>query len=651
MILSKIKELLIGKALDPLRADTRKHLAMATFLAWVGLGADGLSSSAYGPAETFHALGMHTELAVFIAIATAVSIFIIALSYNQVIELFPSGGGGYRVATELLGPKLGLLSGVALILDYMLTTAISVASGMDAIFSFLPPEWSKFKIFGSLVMVGLLVLLNLRGMKNAVKVLMPIFLGFVVMHVLLIVYGLAAHAELLPTLIPTAVSHAENMASAEGWLPVIAFLLIAYSQGGGTYTGLEAVSNDINVLAEPRVQTGKRTMFCIALSLAFTAGGIILLYALWDAHHVEGKTLNAVVFGSIISNLNWPEWLGGAILGFILMLQAGLLFVAGNTGLMCGPHLMANMATDSWIPHQFRYLSSRLVTKNGIFLMGIFSVIILLWTEGSVSLLVVLYSLCVFMTFSLSLLGLCVFWAQHIKQRKAWWRLLLSFTGFILCFTIFCLLLYSKFTSGGWVALLAITTIAGLCFLVKSHYQQSKKLISQMDLVYSRSPFGQATSVPQVEDTEPTAVFIVGSSKGGGIYALEWARKHFPNHFKKFVFVNVRTVDLHSYHADAVVEKLKQSAQGGLDFLVQYCHSHGLAAESRLLFGTDAVAVFADECAKIAVKHPNSIFFTSKLIFEHDNVLTRLLHNQAAFAIQRKLHFSGLSMVILPMKV
>jgi hypothetical protein len=248
-------------------------------------------------------------------------------------------------------------------------------------------------------------------------------------------------------------------------------------------------------------------------------------------------------------------------------------------------------------------------------------------------------------------MGLCLYWASHIKERKAWWRLFLSFTGFLLCFTIFCLLLYSKFTSGGWVALLAIAALAGVCFLIKSHYNQSKQLIAQMDQVYSRTPFGKETQIAEVHDADPTAVFIVGSSRGGGIYALEWARKHFPGHFKKFIFVNVRTVDLQSYRAEELVEKARKDAQGGLDFLVHYCNSHGLAAESRLLFGTDSVAIFADECAKIAAQHPNSIFFISKLIFEHENMLTRLLHNQAAFAIQRKLHFNGLSMVILPMKV
>src|SRR6476659_9116589 len=137
MLLSKISETLLGKRLDPFSGQTRKHIALIAFLAWVGLGADGLSSSCYGPEEAFLALGRHTHLGLYMAVATAVTVFVIAVAYNQVIELFPTGGGGYKVATNLLGPHAGLVSGSALIVDYILTIAISIASGADAMFSLL----------------------------------------------------------------------------------------------------------------------------------------------------------------------------------------------------------------------------------------------------------------------------------------------------------------------------------------------------------------------------------------------------------------------------------------------------------------------------------------------------------------------------------
>src|SRR5712691_6215584 len=137
-LLDTARQALRGKPLDPLDKKTRHSIALVAFFAWVGLGADGISSSCYGPEEAFRALGGHTQLGLYLAIATAATVFIIALAYNQVIELFPTGGGGYRVATSLIGPRAGLVSGAALIVDYVLTIAISIASGVDALFSLLP---------------------------------------------------------------------------------------------------------------------------------------------------------------------------------------------------------------------------------------------------------------------------------------------------------------------------------------------------------------------------------------------------------------------------------------------------------------------------------------------------------------------------------
>src|SRR5438876_6272603 len=178
----KITEMIFGAPLDPFSKETRRHVVLVAFLAWVGLGADGLSSSCYGPEEAFRALGEHKHFGLYLAMATAITVFIIAVAYNQVIELFPSGGGGYKVATSLIGPYTGLVSGAALIVDYMLTIAISVASGIDAVFSLLPLGAQEFKLGTGLVLVVLLLYLNLRGMQESIKILLPIFLGFFLTH-------------------------------------------------------------------------------------------------------------------------------------------------------------------------------------------------------------------------------------------------------------------------------------------------------------------------------------------------------------------------------------------------------------------------------------------------------------------------------------
>jgi amino acid transporter len=651
---NKIREIILGKPLDPMKSETRHSMALVAFLAWVGLGADGLSSSAYGPEETFRALGVHTHLGLYMALATAVTVFIIALAYNQVIELFPTGGGGYRVATKLVGPYLGLVSGCALILDYVLTIAISIASGVDALASFLPLGFQPYKLWAEAFFIGLLIVMNLRGLKEAIKILLPIFLGFVATHLVLIVYGIAAHASHLPGLVPATLADTGELAKSIGWTGVAGMLLLAYSQGGGTYTGLEAVSNNVNLLAEPRVRTGKMTMLYMALSLAFTAGGIILLYLLWDARPVNGETLNASTFKLIIASAG----IGGPMLNQILLVivlafEAGLLFVAANTGFLGGPSVLSNMATDSWVPHKFRYLSTRLVTQNGILVLGIAALAILFWTHGQVTLLVVLYSISVFLTFAISLFGLCLYWWQSRKQSGMHWlrRFLLSLLGFVICAGILTILLFERFIEGGWASVAIIAAIGGLCILIRNHYRETKRAIHEVDQVFANQPFGEVTTTEEPDRDAQTAVFIVGTSRGGGLHALLWVLRMFPGHFKNFLFVNARTVDAVAYGGEGALEQMRKDAVETLEFFVDFCQSHGMAASSYIGFGTDAVDEITTMCEEINREFPSSIFFTSKLIFATDNWMTRMLHNQAALAVQRRLHLEGLQMVILPMKV
>lgn len=649
----KLTEVLLGPKLDPFSQQTRKHVALVAFLAWVGLGADGLSSSCYGPEEAFLALGQHTHLGLYLALATAITVFIIAIAYNQVIELFPSGGGGYKVATSLIGPYTGLVSGAALIVDYMLTIAISIASSVDAVFSLMPLGAQGIKLPIELVLVVLLLLLNLRGMQESIKVLLPIFLGFFVTHVLLIVYGIVAHAELLPKLVPDTLQETSQMSRDMGWVFVAALFLRAYSLGGGTYTGIEAVSNNVQSLAEPRVATGKWTMFYMALSLSFTAGGIILLYLLWNAQPVEGQTLNAVTFRAIFESLGWQNpLLESAALTSVLALEGGMLLVAANTGFLGGPAVLANMAADSWVPHQYRYLSTRLVTQNGILLMGLAAIGILVLTQGKVSVLVVLYSINVFLTFSLSLSGLCIYWKNAPRQGRRWlYRLGLSVLGLLVTASILVVTLIEKFTEGGWMTILITSVVIVACLINHAHYASLKRKISAADEAMSGAEYPDIINPPQLDPSKPTAVLIVGSSRSGGVHAWYWVQKEFPDHFKNFVFINVRTVDSQSYSGAEELEKQRQQASAPLTYFVNFCHHHGLAAKSYLAFGTDTIEELTKLAERVHQDFPNSIFFTSKLIFERDNWYIRQLHSEAAIQMLRRLHLCNMPMVILPMKL
>src|SRR5512142_215034 len=323
----RAKRFLLGAPRDILDPRVFHHVSLIAFFAWVGLGADGVSSSCYGPEEAFLALGRHTVLAIFVAIATVATVFIISGSYAQIIEAFPSGGGGYIVASKLLGERAGVISGSALVIDYVLTITISVAAGADAIFSFLPRTWLAAK-FGFIVFVLLfLIWINLRGVKESVVALTPIFMAFLLTHIPLVLYAVLRHAGDLP-LVATRVSGELSAASGElGWLGVGALLLRAYSMGAGTYTGIEAVSNSMQTLREPRVQTGKRAMAYLAFSLAFMAGGIILGYVLNGVTPAHGKTLNAVLFGGLVTGF-WQGSGAHFLVAFVLLTEAVLLFVA-----------------------------------------------------------------------------------------------------------------------------------------------------------------------------------------------------------------------------------------------------------------------------------------------------------------------------------
>lgn len=649
----KIKHFLLGPPRDPFNTNTNSHLALVAFMAWVGLGADGLSSSCYGPEEAFLALGEHTSLGIYLALATAITVFIISIAYIQVIELFPGGGGGYRVASNLLGKYAGLVSGSALIIDYVLTIAISVASGVDAMFSLLPSSWTSFDIAVKCSLIFLLVLLNLRGMKESIKILMPIFLGFVVTHAFLIIYGIAAHAKGLPELIPHAVSETKDMMGQMGVLVVVSFFLKAFSLGGGTYTGLEAVSNNVNTLMEPRIKTGKLTMLLIALSLAFTAGGIILLYLLWGAEHQEGQTLNAVVFRSIMEG--WSIGgvdVSGFLLVVVLALEAGLLLVAANTGFLAGPAVLANMASDEWMPHFFSSLSSRLVTKNGIALMGITSFIVLLLTAGDVSVLVVLYSINVFITFSLSLLGLMRYWIKNRKQKPNWIRkFIIASTGFFVCASILMVTIIEKFFDGGWLTLLITGGVITLGLWINRSYQKVHQKLALADELFADAMKKTNAIPPALDPSQQTAVFIVNSCLGSGMHALLWVLRLFPGVYKNFVFISVGEVDSGNFADKEDWQSLRRDVKRTLSHYVNYCHSHNMAATSYVAFGTDVADKVGELIDKVLRDFPKAVFFSSKLIFQDETLFTQYLYNQNAYIIQRRLHNQGHNMIILPMRM
>src|SRR2546426_11980902 len=302
---ARMKRVLLGRKRE-LHPNVFHRVSLIALLAWVGLGADGLSSSAYGPEEAFKPLGAHTYLAMALALATAFTVLVISYAYSRIIEQFPLGGGGYVVASRLLGQRAGVVSGCALVVDYVLTISISIAAAGDAIFSFLPPPWTgavvlavPVKLLVEFAAIAFLMLLNLRGVKESVIALAPLFLTFLISHAILIGGVIIGRLGDIPAVFAEVHrGFAQGLQAPPiglGLAGMMALFVRAYALGGGTYTGIEAVSNGLSIMREPKVQTGKRTMALMAVSLAVTASGIMLAYLLVHATPEAGRTMNAVL--------------------------------------------------------------------------------------------------------------------------------------------------------------------------------------------------------------------------------------------------------------------------------------------------------------------------------------------------------------------
>ncbi len=645
----RLRRIVIGKARNVSDPEIFHHTTLIAFLAWVGLGADGLSSSAYGPEEAYKALGAHNHLAIILTAMTAITIAVISTAYANLIEYFPGGGGGYLVATKMLGNRVGVVSGCALLVDYVLTITVSIANGCDQIWSFLPLSLAHYKLLAEIVVIVFLVVLNLRGVKESVTFLMPIFVAFLIMHAILIFYTIFHDFGAMPQVFHGATRDFHTSVQSLGWIPLLLLILRAYSLGGGTYTGIEAVSNGVSILREPRVATARKTMLLMATSLAFTAGGIMFSYLLTNSRPVPGRTMNAVLLGNVFGH--WP--LGTALVIFSLLTEAALLFVAAQAGFLDGPRILSNMAIDSWMPHRFSQLSDRLVTQDGILMMGLAALAALLYTRGDVTIIVVMYSINVFITFSLSLLGMSKHFIQDRRKEPKWRRrLLIHGVGFLMCVSILSVTIFEKFAQGGWITIAITALLVIVAFSIHKHYQRVSAGMRSLDEVLKDLPPAPgAHAAVQLDKNAQTAVIMVKSFSGFGIHEVLSIHRLFPRMFKNFIFLSAAVVDSGTFKGAQEIERLESETRTNLQKYVEWARNQGMAADYRIAVGTEAVDSITEVCKKIAEEYPRAIFFMGKLIFREEKWYYRLLHNETPNAIQRRLQFDGLQAIVLPIRV
>jgi hypothetical protein len=312
------------------------------------------------------------------------------------------------------------------------------------------------------------------------------------------------------------------------------------------------------------------------------------------------------------------------------------------------------MAVDSWVPHRFAGLSERLTTQNGIVLMGAASLAALLYTRGEIGTLVLMYSINVFITFSLSMFAMMRFWlrARHQTVPLPWLRRSLVFSlGFLLCISILGIAIFERFTKGGWVTLAVTGTLVVLCFVIRKHYRTTYAKLGQLYDELKSLPAEPGTAPREIDPKAPTAAVLVASYGGLGIHTALNIFRFFPNYFKNLVFLSVGVVDSGGFKGEGAIEELRRQTEDSLAQYLDLAGRIGMPATSRYALGTDAVDEGEKLCLEVAKEFPRITFFAGKVIFQREAWYQHLLHNETAAAIQKRLQWAGKPVVILPARV
>jgi hypothetical protein len=314
------------------------------------------------------------------------------------------------------------------------------------------------------------------------------------------------------------------------------------------------------------------------------------------------------------------------------------------------------MAVDRWMPTRFATLSDRLVTQNGVLLMGGAALIIVLSTSAAVSVMVVLYSINVFITFSLSQLGMVRHWWQVRGTHKDWRRkFFINGLGLVLTTGILALLCVVKFDEGGWATLLVTGTIIGIAFWVKNHYRHAQKRLHRLNELVAAAMADDALitkekTPPPFDPNARTAVFLVSGFNGLGLHTLLAVVRMFPKIYQNFIFVQVGVLDAGNFKGVDEVENLRAYSEKEVQRFVSYMNRRGFYAEGHIALGTDIVEEATKLCEQVAAKFPQTEFFAGQLMFKDENTVTRWLHNHTVFELQRRLYYSGRAMLILPIQ-
>ncbi len=449
----QLKRWLIG---NPLLSTQAKRERLSKIKALAIFSSDALSSTAYATEEILIVLtAASMTLSIYslpIALGIAALIFIVAFSYTQTVRAYPQGGGSYTVASENLGTKYGLVAGAALLIDYVLTAAVSISAGVAAITSAVPALYSH-RVLLAIIFLVLVTIINLRGVRESGTIFAVPTYFFIFSMMLLIITGIYQ--------VLTGTLAAQNPIVQAGFPAVSIFVLLrAFSSGCSALTGVEAISNGVPAFREPESENAVKTLKWMALILAVLFVGITYLSFAAKIVPTEQETVVSQLARTI---------LGSGPLYFILQAATALiLLLATNTSFAGFPRLASVMAKDQYFPRQFSFIGDRLVYSNGIvFLAAVTSVVIIVF-QGSTHHLIPLYAVGVFLSFTLSQSGMVMHWLRTPGNHHH--HILINATGAVITAIVLAIVLSTKFLHGAWAVAVLIPILVYVFLVIHRHY-------------------------------------------------------------------------------------------------------------------------------------------------------------------------------------
>jgi amino acid transporter len=567
MSLSGLKRLLVGKSL-PTSAHAEERLSNAAALAV--LSSDALSSVAYATEEILLVLvaAGSSALSYSIPIAAVIMLLlgIVILSYSQTIKAYPNGGGSYIVARENLGLMAGLVAGGSLMIDYILTVTVSVSAGTAALTSAVP-VLKEHTVLLCLVFMFLIMLVNLRGVKESGNLFMIPTYAFIVSIFLLVAVGIYQHVS---GNVPT-----ETIEQLPVKEPLtLFFLLRAFSAGCSALTGVEAISDGVLAFKPPEWQNARKTLIYLGVILGAMFIGITYLANSYHLIPAEGETAVSQLGRKILGVGSFPYcvpyyFLQGSTL-FILLLAA-------NTSYADFPRLCYFISRDGFLPRQLAILGDRLVYSNGIIFLSAAAAVLVIVFKGQVNAIIPLYAVGVFTSFTLSQAGMVVRW---YRLKTSGWQAsaMMNGIGALATLVVLTVIVLTKFVAGAWVVVVAIPILVSIFLTINRHYKYVAQRLSIQDL----APRGYIPR-PRSEIITHPAIVIVGQLNRGTVEALDYARSiadeiiaiHVDIGSTDRVKLSKRWEDLESdIHLEIIDSPFRSLIEPIVDFISNYERQH-----------------------------------------------------------------------------